>query len=160
MGHGSWRMAQGNIMCAKFSEISQTERHPCAYSPLHGGTMSGTFEDLNAWKKAMELVYDIYVVTAKYPKSETYGLAIQMRRAAVSIPSNIAEGKGRSTDKDFAHFLCQARGSLHELQTQILIAGRLEYMQLDVQERLMEETRVVGRLLHGLLSFAKDHVSA
>ena len=122
--------------------------------------MSGTFEDLNAWKQAMELVYDVYLVTSKFPKSETYGLAIQMRRAAVSIPSNIAEGKGRSTGKDFAHFLHQARGSLHELQTQILIAVRLEYMQPDVKDRLLEQTRVVGRLLHGLLSFANDQVSA
>ncbi len=122
--------------------------------------MSGTFEDLNAWKQAMELVYDVYVATAKFPKTETYGLAIQMRRAAVSIPSNIAEGKGRSTDKDFALFLCHARGSLHELQTQILIAGRLEYVKPDVQERLLEKTRVVGRLLHGLLSFAKENVQA
>lgn len=122
--------------------------------------MSGTFEDLNAWKQAMELVYDVYLVTSKFPKSETYGLAIQMRRAAVSIPSNIAEGKGRSTGKDFAHFLHQARGSLHELQAQILIAVRLEYMQPDVKDRLLEQTRVVGRLLHGLLSFANDQVSA
>ena len=122
--------------------------------------MSGTFEDMNAWKQAMELVYDVYLVTSKFPKSETYGLAIQMRRAAVSIPSNIAEGKGRSTGKDFAHFLHQARGSLHELQTQILIAVRLEYMQPDVKDRLLEQTRVVGRLLHGLLSFANDQVSA
>ena len=122
--------------------------------------MSGTFEDLNAWKKAMELVYDIYVVTAAFPKSETYGLAIQMRRAAVSIPSNIAEGKGRSTDKDFANFLCHARGSLHELQTQIMIAGHLGFLKPAAEKRLLEQTRVVGRLLHGLLSFANEHVPA
>ena len=119
--------------------------------------MSGTFEDLNAWKQAMELVHDIYVATAEFPKPEIYGLAAQMRRAAVSIPSNIAEGKGRSTGKDFARFLYQARGSLHELQTQILIAARLEYMQFGAKDRLLEQTKVVGRLLHGLLSFAHDH---
>lgn len=120
--------------------------------------MAGTFEDLNAWKNAMELVYDVYDVTTKFPKQETYGLAIQMRRAAVSIPSNIAEGKGRSTDKDSAHFLCQARGSLHELQTQIMIPEHLGYISPELKERLIEKTKVVGRLLHGLLSFANEHV--
>ena len=122
--------------------------------------MSGTFEDLNAWKKSMELVCDVYMTTAAFPKSETYGLASQMRRAAVSVPSNIAEGKGRSTDRDFAHFLCNSRGSLHELQTQIMIAGRLGYIKPETAKRLLEETKVVGRLLHGLLAFAKERVPA
>lgn len=122
--------------------------------------MSGTFEDLNAWKKAMELVYDVYEITGKFPRQETYGLASQMRRAAVSIPSNIAEGKGRTTNKDFAHFLCQARGSLHELQTQIMIAGHLRYITPVLEAQLLDKTRVVGRLLHGLLTFANDHVAA
>lgn len=117
-----------------------------------------TFEDLNAWKKAMELVYDVYHVTATFSKHELYGLAIQMCRAAVSIPSNIAEGKGRSTDKDFANFLCHARGSLHELQTQIMIASHLGYINAETEKRLLERTKVVGRLLYGLLSFANEHV--
>ena len=116
--------------------------------------MSGTYKDLVLWQKAMDLVVMVYEVTRSFPKPELYGLVSQMRRASVSIPSNVAEGKGRSSDRDFALFLQHARGSLHELETQILIAGRLGYIDASTARKLQEQMQEVGRLLMGLLAFA------
>ena len=92
------------------------------------GFMSASFRDLRVWQQAMDLALQIYRGTESFPKQEVYGLAQQMRRAAVSVPSNIAEGKGHSSDKEFRRFLFHARGSLMELETQILLAGRLQYL--------------------------------
>lgn len=113
--------------------------------------MPGTFEDLDVWQLAMELVYDVYEVTRSFPADERFGLVSQMRRAAVSIPSNIAEGKGRSTDKDFAVFLSHCRGSQQELHTQILIAKHLDFLSSENADRLLERTSRIGRMLHGLI---------
>jgi len=90
--------------------------------------MSASYQDLRVWQDAMDLVENVYCETQGFPKEERYGLTSQMRRAAVSIPSNIAEGKGRSTDRDRSLFFCHARGSLLELETQILIAERLKFL--------------------------------
>jgi four helix bundle protein len=87
--------------------------------------MSGSYRDIKAWQKAIELVVEIYSCTRNFPREEIYGLANQLRRAAVSVASNIAEGKGRRTDKEFLLFLPHARGSVFELETQLTIAGRL-----------------------------------
>lgn len=92
--------------------------------------MSGTYADLQVWKTPMDLADDIYRITKAFPKEETYGLTAQLRRAAVSVPSNIAEGKGRTSDKELAQFLCHARGSLFEVETQIALASRLGYVDL------------------------------
>lgn len=116
--------------------------------------MSGTYLDLKVWQRAMDLVYLTYNITQAFPKHELYGLTNQMRRAAVSVPSNIAEGKGRSTDKDMSLFLCHARGSLFELNTQVLIAQHLEYMRPEEAETAGKLVAEVGRLLNGLISFA------
>jgi four helix bundle protein len=78
-------------------------------------TTNSTFKDLRIWQEAIGLTLEIYQVTASFPKHEIYGLSSQMRRAAVSVPSNIAEGKGHSSDREFVHFLLHARGSLLEL---------------------------------------------
>lgn len=85
-------------------------------------------KDLDVWKKAMDLVKEIYLVSKEFPSSEQYGLTNQIRRAAVSIPSNIAEGAGRKGDKELLQFLSFALGSLAELETQLLIAVRLGYL--------------------------------
>jgi four helix bundle protein len=90
--------------------------------------MSGTYRDLKAWRKAMGLVQDVYRLTLEFPREETYGLTSQLRKAAVSIASNIAEGKGRSSDKELLHFLSNAKGSLFEVETQIMIADGLGYL--------------------------------
>jgi four helix bundle protein len=106
------------------------------------------YRELIAWQVAFELARHIYLQTEKFPKEETFGLRIQMRRAAVSIASNIAEGAGRSTKKDFAQFVVIARGSLNELETQYLLAKSLGYLAKgDEIEAQME--RLFG-LLNGL----------
>ncbi len=109
------------------------------------------YRDLVAWQKAMDLVEIVYRLTQVFPKEEVYGLTSQARRAAVSVPANIAEGQGRKTPGDFGRFLAIAHGSLRELETHLLIAQRLHYLE-EAQTRpafaLCEET---GRLINGLL---------
>jgi len=114
--------------------------------------MSGDYRNLIAWQKAKRLALDVYRCTRKFPRDEIYGLTSQMRRAAVSVPSNIAEGKGRHSHKDLVHFLYQARGSLLELETQISIARDLEYIDQPAFEILESETEEVGRILNGLIN--------
>ena len=113
--------------------------------------MGESYRDLRVWQRAMELVFGVYDVTRSFPKDELYGLVSQMRRAAVSVPSNIAEGKGRLTDRDRAHFYSQARGSLLELETQILIAQRLEYVFEARAKSLIETSAELGRMLNALI---------
>ena len=109
-----------------------------------------TYSDLVAWQKAMELVVEVYKSTERLPGDERFGLTNQMRRAAVSIPSNIAEGFGRGSQNEFQRFLSIARGSLFEAETQIRIACRLGFNSEDDQEGLMRRTDEVGRVLRGL----------
>ncbi len=92
---------------------------------------ASSFRDLRVWQEAMRLTTEIYRGTADFSKHELYGLSQQIRRAAVSVPSNIAEGKGHRSDKEFVHFLLHARGSLLEVQTQLLIAEELQYFRND-----------------------------
>jgi four helix bundle protein len=100
----------------------------------------------------MDLALEIYRATCEFPKRELYGLVSQMRRAAVSIPSNIAEGKGRHSDPDFVRFLLHARGSLLELQTQVLIARRLQYLSEQQASKLCGRSEIVGRDLNALIN--------
>jgi four helix bundle protein len=113
--------------------------------------MSASYRDLRVWQSAMELVIRVYRETQGFPREEVYGLTSQMRRASVSIPSNIAEGKGRSTDRDRALFFCHARGSLLELETQILIAERLKFLSPPRAEGLIQISSQLGRMLNSLL---------
>jgi len=99
----------------------------------------------------MDLVVSVYQETQNFPKDELYGLTSQMRRAAVSIPSNIAEGKGRSTDRDRSLFFFHARGSLLELETQILIAQRLKYLTTSRAETLVKTSSELTRMLNSLI---------
>jgi len=100
----------------------------------------------------MRLAEEIYSVTRAFPKEEMFGLASQMRRAAVSVPSNIAEGQGRDSEKSFALFLSQARGSLHELETQLELARNLGMISQETAARLLEAASEITRMLHGLRS--------
>ncbi|HZB46506.1 MAG TPA: four helix bundle protein [Pyrinomonadaceae bacterium] len=108
------------------------------------------YRDLIAWQKAMDLVEVVYKATGQFPKEEIYGLTNQLRRAVVSIPSNIAEGQGRKSDNDFRRFLAISYGSLREVETQILIVKRLNYLSEAQTERLMNLAGEVGRLINGL----------
>jgi len=109
------------------------------------------YKELIVWQKAMELVTEIYALTMNFPDTEKFGLVVQLRRAAVSIPSNIAEGQGRSSVGEFKQFLGHARGSLYEVETQILIAYRLKLFGEAERDAIISKIREVGRLLHGLL---------
>jgi len=113
-----------------------------------------SYENLIVWQKSMDLVIAIYTVTGKFPKEEIYGLTSQMRRAAVSIPSNIAEGSRRSSRKDFRNFLLNAFGSGAELETQIRIARRLVYEEdknyIRAEALLSEVMRMLNKLTHEL----------
>jgi four helix bundle protein len=113
--------------------------------------MSGSYRDIKVWQRAIELVVDIYSCTRSFPKEEMYGLVGQLRRAAVSIFSNIAEGKGRRTDKEFLLFLHHARGSVFELETQLTIAGLLGYIPEPDVHRIANSASEVARMLSGLI---------
>ena len=114
-------------------------------------TTKVSYRDLRIWQEAVGLALTIYRVTATFPRNELYGLTSQMRRAAVSISSNIAEGKGHNSDGDFGRFLFHARGSLLELQTQIVIAGGLDYLPKEEVASLTSVTDALGRGLNGLI---------
>jgi four helix bundle protein len=108
--------------------------------------------DLTVWQKAMDLVVEVYAVSRQLPKDELYGLTSQLRRAAVSIPANIAEGKARSSRRDYCHFLHIAKGSLAEVDTLITVALRLGFVDAGTSARLKELVDEVGRMLSGLLA--------
>jgi four helix bundle protein len=110
-----------------------------------------THKDLIVWQKAMDLVEEVYELTDRMPKSEIYGLTSQIRRAAVSIPSNIAEGAARNHDKEFLQFLYVSLGSIAELETQLLLAERLKLVQKAPLENLSE----IKKLLLGLIRAKK-----
>ena len=113
--------------------------------------MARTYRELLVWQKAKALAVHVYRSTEQFPRNETYGLTSQLRRAAVSVPSNIAEGQGRLTAGEFSHFLGQARGSLLELDTQLEIALDLAYLNPDQQAILAQEIYQVLGLLNRLL---------
>jgi len=113
--------------------------------------MSCSYRELVVWQKARQLIFHVYLATKDFPKNEVYGLTAQLRRAAVSVASNIAEGQGRLTSGEFLHFLGQARGSLLELDTQLIIALDLNYLTLDYQKEIEVELRRVLGLLNRLI---------
>jgi four helix bundle protein len=120
---------------------------------------SSSFRDLRVGQEAMKLATKIYRGTANFPKHELYGLSSQIRRAAVSVPSNIAEGKGHRSDKEFVRFLLHARGSLLELQTQLIIAEQLQYFREEEGSRLLAKAEAVGRALSGLINSMSERVA-
>lgn len=115
-----------------------------------------SYRDLLVWRHAMDLVIETYKASSTFPKTETYGLVSQMRRASVSIPSNIAEGHGREGLGEYLYHLSVANGSLMELETQLLIALRMEYVSGDVMQSLLQRTATLGRMLAGLTRKLKE----
>jgi four helix bundle protein len=110
------------------------------------------FRDLQVWQRSMALARDVYALTGGFPKAEIFGLTSQIRRAAVSVPSNIAEGRGRSTGKSFAVFLCQTQGSLYELQTQIELASDLGFASKEQARAVLADAYEIARMIHALLA--------
>ena len=109
-----------------------------------------SYRSLVVWQKAVDFAVLIYRLTGVFPKQELYGIAAQMQRAAVSIPSNIAEGKERQSDRDFARFIAIALGSLAEVETQLLIAQRLDYLNEADWRDATEQADEIGKMLRGL----------
>lgn len=109
-----------------------------------------SFRELDIWKKGIELVKEIYRITAKFPNSELYGLTSQMRRSAVSVPSNVAEGFRRRHSKEFKQFLSIALASLAELETQLVIAEELHYLESEDENRILEFIDHISRMIANL----------
>jgi len=109
-----------------------------------------TYRTLDAWQKACDLVVDVYQITRVFPDDERFGLVQQMRRAAVSVPANLAEGSSRSSRKDYRHFVEIAAGSLHELRTYLELSLRLGYLSGDDMRRLDAAADQLGAMLYGL----------
>jgi len=128
------------------------------FARLAGLEMARTrsYRELIAWQKAMKLAKSAYDLTAGFPRNEAFGLVSQIHRAAISVPSNIAEGHGRLTDMQFRQFLGNARGSLCEVQTQIELAHDLGHIDTGELRKFMEQGREVARLINGLITALRD----
>ena len=112
-------------------------------------------KELNIWKKSIDLAVDVYTATKGFPKEETYGLTSQIRRSAVSIPSNISEGAGRNSDNEFLHFLGIANGSAYELETQVFISNRIALMDDEQTEVLLTQLTEIQKMNYGLMQKLK-----
>ncbi len=121
--------------------------------------MAHSYRDLIAWQKAIAFVTEVYRSTAQFPAHELYGLRSQLQRAAISVPSNIAEGQGRNTTGEFKQFLGHARGSLLEIETQLLISQNLGYLSQAEADHLLASCGELFRIVNGLL-FSLDKVEA
>lgn len=116
-------------------------------------------EKLEVWKKSVDLVVRVYDYTKTFPPEERYGLTSQIRRAAVSIPANIAEGAARQSDKEFCHFLSIAQGSASELETELLIAHRLNFIDSKTYRIIYEDVNTVARMMVGLAQKIRTRIS-
>ena len=116
------------------------------------------YKQLKVWSKSIDLVVDIYKATSEFPKEEKYGLISQMRRCAVSVPSNIAEGAGRNSDKEFCHFLSVAHGSFYELETQLIVSQRLELIDKTISDELCAKINEVQKMSYNLQSKLKAEI--
>lgn len=118
--------------------------------------MSKSYTDLEVWRKARELANQVYSTTRAFPKEEVFSLTSQIRRSAVSVPSNIAEGSGRYSQKESLHFMYIARGSLYELETQLFIAMDQQYLGKEEFSELALTIASTKKLLNGLISYFKQ----
>lgn len=114
--------------------------------------MASSYKDLKVWQRSKELVLTIYTLTKPFPKEEVYNLTSQMKRCAVSIPSNIAEGHRRGSNKEFIQFLNIAHGSLAELETQLIISSDLHFVRTTVSEPVLNEIEEIGKMINGLIN--------
>ncbi len=115
-----------------------------------------SFKDLDVWQGAMDLAEEVYRLSKNFPKEQRYSLCQQIERAAVSVPSNIAEGHGRRSDNEFIYHLRVSRGSLCEVETQLLLAERLKFMDPESGRAVSETLHRVGRQLNGLLRYLSN----
>jgi four helix bundle protein len=115
-----------------------------------------THKDLIAWQKSIDLVTDVYQITRGFPKEEMYGIVNQLRRAAVSVPSNIAEGAARFSKKEFCHFLYISLGSAAELETQLVISNNLNYLESGASAKFQMQLSEIRKTIIGLISSLKE----
>jgi four helix bundle protein len=148
------RRAESDQQRAKSLQTQRNLQSVAGTQSASSGVMSSviTYRDLEVWKQSMTLVEDCYRSTMAFPGSELYGLTSQLRRAAVSIPSNVAEGHCRPTTRAYTHYVGISLGSHGELETCIEIARRLTFLEPDETRKLLETANSVGRLLNGLYS--------
>ena len=118
-----------------------------------------THKDLRVWQQSIEMVTSIYLITKAFPKDELFGLVSQMRRAAVSVPSNIAEGYARGTDREKLHFLRISSGSMSEIETQLMLSLNLGYISQESFDELSENVTSVSKQLNALISSLKKKLS-
>jgi four helix bundle protein len=143
---GGWWLVAGGWWRCKFRVSTNSD----VSSKAAKNMKIKSYRDLETWQKSIELVEEVYKETRSFPKEEIYGLISQMRRAAVSVPSNIAEGQGRDSTNEILRHLSIAYGSLCELQTQMLICYKLSYLNRQTYERLEDVSASVARLINGL----------
>lgn len=110
-----------------------------------------SYQDLDVWKMGMDLTFKIYKLMKTFPMEEKFGLISQIQRAAVSIPSNIAEGWGRGSTKEYIQFLRIARGSVYEMETQIMIANKIDYLNEATMQDILQQTNAIGKMLLSLI---------
>ena len=122
--------------------------------------MASHYAELKVWQKSVAFVTQIYICTASFPKEEIYGLTSQIRRAAVSIPSNIAEGASRESSKDFLRFISISNGSLAELQTQLIIARNLGFINNEKLSAIRDTGEEIGRMLNGLQKTLQQKITS
>ena len=120
--------------------------------------MIESYKELIVWQKSMKLAEDMYCITDSFPPKEQFALTSQIRKAAISIPSNIAEGYGRNTSKNYVQFLYISKGSLFELETQIELSKRLNYINEEVYNNIEESIIEISKMLHSLIVKLKDRL--
>jgi len=128
----------------------------CPFAPTLSTALimsKSSYRDLLVWQKARVLAKDVYILTRSFPRQETFTLVDQMRRAAISILSNIAEGQGRRSRAEYRRFVLIARGSAYELEAQLILSSDIGYIEEKVAESLIERANEIARMLNGLLRF-------
>lgn len=131
----------------------------CLYLGYTNYSVMRTHKDLEVWQQSMRMVTSVYELTKEFPKEEMYGLTNQIRRAAVSVPSNIAEGAARHSRKEFIQFLYIALGSTMEVDTQIIISKNLGYLDNEKRLKLCNRINDIGKMINGLIKYLKERNS-
>jgi four helix bundle protein len=150
------RLVDQDMDVGASSKYTSRPHEPFLCALRHHYVMAGSYRDLIAWQKAIALAHFVYELTASFPKREMFGLTSQLRRAAVSVPSNIAEGNGRITRGEWQQFLGHARGSLLEVETELIIAHRAQLISDIELELVLARSSEVGRLINGLLRASSE----